>query len=80
MACRTDPAKSIPEDISLETQAIIERKTGKRYVDPRDLPSKLDLSGCTGVVDVSSLGGVKYLDLRWCTGITDFSAVPHAHR
>jgi hypothetical protein len=33
------------------------------------------LTGCTGVTDVSALGGVTTLDLRRCTGVTDVSAL-----
>lgn len=62
--CKTTPSKSIPENISGETQAIIERRTGKRYIDPKDLPSELDLSHCKDLVDVSDLGGVQKLNLR----------------
>jgi hypothetical protein len=40
----------------------------------------LNLSECTGIVDVSKLGQVTELNLWRCTGITDFSAVPHAQR
>ena len=67
--------KPTSSSISPETRAIIKRKTGKDYEDPRDLPSNLDLSFCEDLVDVSALGGVRYLNLSGCTGVVDVSAL-----
>jgi len=41
---------------------------------------KLNLSNCTGVVDVSDLGHVRCLFLVGCLGVIDYSAVLHAVR
>ena len=39
----------------------------------------LNLSGCSGVIDVSALGNVHTLDLSWCSGVTDVSALGNVH-
>jgi len=39
----------------------------------------LDLWGCTGITDVSQLGGVHTLNLNGCTGITDVSQLGGVH-
>jgi len=74
---RKTPAKGVESlhPISDATRAIIKRRTGKNYQFAYQLPQRLNLSYCQELVDVSALGGVKYLELRGCTGITDVSAL-----
>ena len=75
------PCKPTSSSISLETRAIIKRKTrkpgkqGKDYKLAEDLPSYLDLSYCEDLVDVSALGNVETLILEGCTSVVDVSAL-----
>ena len=39
----------------------------------------MDLSNCTGVVDVSALGGVHDLYLGGCTGVLDVGSLGTVH-
>ena len=80
MPCKPNPSKSVPPDLSPGTRAIIERKTGVDYKDHKDLPSKLNLSYCKDLVDVSALGGVQHLDLSWCASVVDVSALGGVER
>ena len=39
----------------------------------------LEISGCTGITDVSALAGIHTLYMRGCTGITDIRALAGIH-
>ena len=71
------PAKSLSESIPIseETRAIIKERTGRDYYFSHELPITLDLSDCTNLVDVSTLGNVKILYLKNCKSIKDVSAL-----